>query len=378
MREKILKILHINCNYIRSDLHRLMLKQLDQLGYDNYVFVPCYDRRESIAPEEHNVKIVECFNKWDRLFFDYKQHKIIQTVEKMYDVKSFDLIHAYTLFTDGNCARKLSEKYGIPYVVAVRNTDVNDFFDKLIFLRNRGIKNLYNASKVFFLSNSYKKDVFERFIPESKRTTINEKSYVIPNGINDFWQANINGKKKPKIMHNPIRLLYVGGIDKNKNIEMTQKAMDILKERGIITQLTVVGKIVDNNVYQRIIEHSATVYHKPCNKEELQEIYQQNDLFVMPSIHESFGLVYAEALSCGLPVIYTEGQGFDGQFDEGYVGYHVNSSSPFSVADGIQCVLDNYSSLVKNTVPAALQFSWDKICEKYSEIYKGFGDKENG
>jgi len=373
-----LKILHINCNYIRSDLHRLMLKQLDQLGYDNYVFVPCYDRRESIAPEEHNVKIVECFNKWDRLFFDYKQHKIIQTVEKMYDVKSFDLIHAYTLFTDGNCARKLSEKYGIPYVVAVRNTDVNDFFDKLIFLRNRGIKNLYNASKVFFLSNSYKKDVFERFIPESKRTTINEKSYVIPNGINDFWQANINGKKKPKIMHNPIRLLYVGGIDKNKNIEMTQKAMDILKERGIITQLTVVGKIVDNNVYQRIIEHSATVYHKPCNKEELQEIYQQNDLFVMPSIHESFGLVYAEALSCGLPVIYTEGQGFDGQFDEGYVGYHVNSSSPFSVADGIQCVLDNYSSLVKNTVPAALQFSWDKICEKYSEIYKGFGDKENG
>lgn len=356
-----------------------MIKQLDQLGYDNQVFVPCYDKKESIVPEEHNVNIVECFNKWDRLFFDYKQHRILQTIKRIYDIKSFDLIHAYTLFTDGNCARKLSEEYGIPYVVAVRNTDVNDFFDKLVFLRNRGIKNLYNASTVFFLSSSYKKDVFDRFIPKAKKKVIDQKSYIIPNGINDFWQKNkSNELVKTRMLHTPIRLLYVGCIDKNKNIEMTQNAMDILKERGITTQLTVVGKVVDNSVYQRIINHTATVYHQPCNKEQLQEIYYQNDIYVMPSIHESFGLVYAEALSCGLPVVYSEGQGFDGQFEEGYVGYHVNSGSPFSVADGIQRIIEKYSSIVENTMQAATQFSWVKICDKYSNIYDCFGERENG
>jgi len=44
----------------------------------------------------------------------------------------------------------------------------------------------------------------------------------------------------------------------------------------------------------------------------------------MPSITETFGLVYAEALSQGLPVLYTRGQGFDRQFEEGEVGYAVD------------------------------------------------------
>ena len=44
----------------------------------------------------------------------------------------------------------------------------------------------------------------------------------------------------------------------------------------------------------------------------------------MLSIMETFGLVYAEAMSQGLPIIYTKGQGFDEQFDEGKVGYHAD------------------------------------------------------
>ena len=44
-------------------------------------------------------------------------------------------------------------------------------------------------------------------------------------------------------------------------------------------------------------------------------IFIVNDIFVMPSVTELL-LVYAEAMSQGLPVIYTRGQGFDGQFEE--------------------------------------------------------------
>ena len=41
----------------------------------------------------------------------------------------------------------------------------------------------------------------------------------------------------------------------------------------------------------------------------------------MPSITETFGLVYGEALSQGLLIIYTKGQGFDGQIKEKLAGY---------------------------------------------------------
>ena len=47
----------------------------------------------------------------------------------------------------------------------------------------------------------------------------------------------------------------------------------------------------------------------------------------MTSLGESFGLTYAEAMSQGVPVIYSKGQGFDGQFKEGVVGYHVDPLS---------------------------------------------------
>ena len=40
--------------------------------------------------------------------------------------------------------------------------------------------------------------------------------------------------------------------------------------------------------------------------------------FCLPSHAETFGLVYVEAMSQGLPIIY-EGQGFDKQFQDGEV-----------------------------------------------------------
>ena len=45
----------------------------------------------------------------------------------------------------------------------------------------------------------------------------------------------------------------------------------------------------------------------------------------MPSRYETFGLVYGEAMSQGLPIIYSKGQGVDGYFKEGTVGYGVVS-----------------------------------------------------
>lgn len=143
-------VLHINCNYIGTTLHQTMVEWLDKVGYYNEVFVPTYDKSLSVIVPDKNVCICECFYKWDRLFFDNKQRKIRKGLESRIEVKKFDLIHAYTLFTDGNCARKVSQKYGIPYVVAIRNTDVNIFFRFRPHLRRRGIQIMKDASAVFF------------------------------------------------------------------------------------------------------------------------------------------------------------------------------------------------------------------------------------
>jgi glycosyltransferase involved in cell wall biosynthesis len=76
-----------------------------------------------------------------------------------------------------------------------------------------------------------------------------------------------------------------------------------------------------------------------------------------------------EAMSQGLPVIYSKGQGFDCQFDEGLVGYHVDAYDAQSVADGIEKVIKNFGTISKNTISSARIFNWQEITNRYAKIY---------
>ena len=365
-----MRILHINCNYIGTTLHQLMVENLDALGYENQVFVPTYDKGETVIVPNKNVIISECFKKWDRLVFDYKQAKIKKSLIDKVKVDMFDCIHAYTLFTDGNCARNISKKYKIPYVVAVRNTDVNIFFAKLPYLRHRGIKIMRDAKAIFFLSESYRNQVFEKYVPKKYRSELLKKTRIIPNGIDDFWFNNLPIEKTRGDFPKEIKLVYAGRIDKNKNIPTTQEAMRILIEQGYNISLTVVGKIDNQAEYNRIVADQNTRVLPAMPKDKLIEVYRSADIFVMPSFTESFGLVYAEAMSQGLPVIYSQGQGFDGQYDNGIVGFSVDSHSAVSVADGIVNCIKNYYDISSRVVEKSKKFSWNKIIEHYCKIYR--------
>lgn len=363
-----MKVLHINCNYLGTTLHQKMIDTLSNYDIEGQVFVPTYDAKTTKIEPKDYVTVSECFKKWDRLLFDYKQSKIFKSVNSCYDFNTFDVIHAYTLFTDGNCAMKLSKQYNIPYVVAVRNTDVNSFFKKMVHLRSRGIKIMLNAKKIFFLSKAYMDEVFDKYVPLKFKNCLLDKSYIIPNGIDEFWLKNKQLSVRD-FSDKKINLIYAGRVDKNKNIPTTLKAVELLNGKGYKAQLTVVGDIADNNEFEKIQNSKYVIYISAKPKEKLTNIYRQNDIFVMPSFTETFGLVYAEAMSQGLPIIYSKGQGFDGQFEDGLVGYSVNSSSAKEIADAVEKIISNYKIISENCTQKCEKFDWEIIAQKYIDIY---------
>ena len=365
-----MRVLHLNTNYTYSALHQLMIEALEQTGnIDSHVFMSTFNKNLGVVTPRKNVCVCECVRKRDRLFFFHKQRKIRKALEKNIKVAGFDLIHAYTLFTDGNCARSISRKYGIPYVVAVRNTDVNAFFRLQPHLHGRGVQIMRDAAAVFFLSEAYRRQVFEKYVPEKYREEIRKKTYIIPNGIDEFWFSH--APEGPKTLgQGPVKLIYAGRIDSKKNIPTTQKAMALLRAQGYETTLTVVGKVKEPKVLETIQQDAWTTCLPAMPKEKLVAAYRSTDIFVMPSLYESFGLVYAEAMSQGLPVIYSRGQGFDKQFPEGQVGFAVDSRSPESVAEGIKKVIDNYAEIAANCIPSIEKFRWHSLCQAYSEVYK--------
>ena len=181
-----MNILHINCNYMDSQLHQNMIETLNKRKINNTVFVPLKKMEGHIVKPKDYVVPKVCFKNIDRFFYHIKQKKILKCVEDTFDIDSFSCFHAYTVFTDGNVARTLWKKTGIPYVVAVRNTDVNLFFKRLFYLRKTGINVLKDAKAIFFLSETYQKEVLDNYVPEKFKKQISEKSYIVPNGIDDF------------------------------------------------------------------------------------------------------------------------------------------------------------------------------------------------
>ena len=364
-----MKVLHINRHYLGTELHHNLIDKLNEVGVENWVFVPQKNANIKKSYIDERVKVVKCFNKFDSLFYHIKQIKIYSALTNTYDVKSFNLVHAYTVFTDGYSALRIKRKYNIPYVVAVRNTDVNDFFKKMPWLRRLGEKILLDAEKVLFLSKPYYDVVIKKYIHPENRDRVINKSLVIPNGIDDFWHKN-EGETHTCLNPELIQIICAGKINRNKNITTLQQALQILQEEGINTSLTLIGKIEDNTVFKKIQSIKPVTYIEPQPKEKLINYYRDADIFVMPSLTETFGLVYAEAMSQGLPIVYTKGQGFDGQFEEGEVGFHADARSPESVAEAIKRVAQHYNELCNRVIERSRRFSWDVICERYIEVYR--------
>ena len=368
-----MKIFHINCNYLATTLHQSLNEHLESLVVVNRIFTPFYPGfKQKVRPNE-NVCVCECFQKNDRFLFFIKQKKILRAAKSVFQEGEFACIHAHTLFTDGVCARSLSRESGLPYVVAVRNTDVNLFLQKRVLLRPLGLKVLRDASKVVFLSDSYRRKVLECYVPTRYREEINGKSVVIPNGIDDFWLSHkYTEKNPPAALEPPLRLLFAGRVLPGKNLRGVVSAVQQLRAKGYNAVFTVIGPHPDRALYEELKQYDFTEQKEPMEKEALIDAYRQADLFVMPSFHETFGLVYAEAMSQGLPVIYTSGEGFDNQFPDGTVGFAVNPHDPAQIADRILKAAADYCALSRRCLLNAERFRWDRIAETYSALYKEF------
>lgn len=364
-----MKVLHINSYYSCSSFYKnLYDKQIESgLDIDVYVSVPDSFNTTKLMLGEYTT-ISKNHGKYDRIIFQIKHKKIYDDIVKTYDISKYSLLHAHSLFSNGYIAYKLKKKYNVPYIVAVRDTDVNVFFKYMIYLRNLGIEILKEAEGVIFLSKTYRSFVIGKYIPNRLKKEIFSKSEIIPNGIDDFWLQN-KGASKILNKQKKINLLTVGLISRRKNQLITTKAINLLQRKGYKIKYTVVGKIEDKKVYRQIKDLPYVQYIPHTSKEELLDIYRENDIFVMPSITETFGLVYAEAMSQGLPVIYTRGQGFDGQFEEGEVGYSVNAMFTEELADKIILIGNNYNEISKRCIRLVDKFNWSTISNEYLKIY---------
>lgn len=370
-----MQVLHINSNYLTSRLHENLVERLDENNIKNTIFMPMKTEKNAEIKFESrfNVKNPLTFKHTDRYIFTWKQAKIYNQLLKVIDPSEYQLTHAHTLFTDGNIAYRLKRKYNIPYVVTVRGyTDIDGFFKVRWNLRNRGRKILKEASHIIFLSKIQRTELLNTYIKDNDlKEHIIQQSTIIPNGIDSFWFEN---EGQPKVIENEnnMNIISVGEIFKRKNQLTTIKVAEYLKTKyDVNVNLTFVGKIRDKEYYKKLLfEHKVSVkFHDFVPKEQLIELYRNNDIFILPSFQETFGLVYPEAMSQGLPVIYTKGQGFYEQFNEGYIGYGVDPNNIQDIVERVVDIQHSYNQFSLHAIKGYKKFNWNTLSRKVISIY---------
>ena len=364
-----MNILHIATDYSEGTLvYKNLITELNNHNCCNKVFVPLLKGRQAYRSDI--CKEIPCFNQMDRVLYFTKQKKLKDALVSEYNPYDFDLICAHTLFSTGYTAYKLNETYGIPYTVSVINTDVNVFFKKMVHLRSVGIKILKNASGIIFISKPYRDYVINNYVPKNLRKEFFDKSYIVPFSIDNFYFENQPQKKK-RVVDDGIKLVeVVRDFNRNKNLKTVVKAVEFLNQKERNTTLTLIGNIHSSRD-QELIDKYDFIKHIPfSDKEDLIKYLNEEDIFVMASHNETFGLVYAEAISQGLPVIYSRGQGFEGNFAEGEVGYSVESSSYEEIVDRVITICNDYDNMSERCLKNAKRFSSYNVAEEYIKIFK--------
>lgn len=372
-------ILHLANDYSGSEVYKNLCKEIDNLGFRQTIYTPIRSKSQvglnsfEFKCDQSKVYYSLILNRHiDRAVYPYKLFKLMKDVESKVDLNSIDIIHAHTWYSDGGVAYLLSKKYNIPFIVAVRSTDINIFHKYLLYLHPFSKSILRRSKKVVFINISYKRKLFTCV---SIKKIIKNKTEVIPNGVDSFWLNNSSKLNNKKNTSNYFNLLYIGTFIPRKNlIKLQQAVINLNKKSKFRLVLDIVGGGgKDEPRVLRIAQRNPnifTLHGKVVNKKQLLSIMKTCDAFVMPSVNETFGLVYVESLLQSLPLLYTKHEGIDGFYGSS-IGEKVDKGSIKDIETKLLLLVQN---LYKNKYSIPVDeirenHDWSLIAKKYMHIY---------
>lgn len=139
--------------------------------------------------------------------------------------------------------------------------------------------------------------------------------------------------------------LFVGRLVEVKNLDFLIKVFNDLKEYTLY--IAGFGKLES---YLKSIADDNIVFLGAIDNTKLTEIYQKNDVFILPSISESWGLVVEEALNNGMPVLVSDRVGCASEIVNETNGLIFKSNSESDLKDKIRQIsqVDYYNQLRQN------------------------------
>ena len=310
-------------------------------------------------------------------------------LEKFYDFiqkkYNFDFWHATFAYPVGVSIIKYCNKKNISYLVRAVGEDIQinkriNYGMRINKRINHEIcKWLPRAKILISISDSIKREYLNLGV---KLKNIKN----ISNGIDLNRIDNFSKKKKIRIRNSKIIFLSVGRYHKKKNFESLLDAAKQLSNKTENFLVNIVGTNVNDllpmikkmklhsfiNLYNST--HSSLISNKSKKfpSDEIFKFYMSSNVFIMPSILESFGIVTVEAMGFGLPIIIAKSPGNVDIVRNGKDALIYDGSSN-SLAKSMLEFINNkkireiYSRKSKKR---SRDFDWSTIVDRYVSLYR--------
>lgn len=196
--------------------------------------------------------------------------------------------------------------------------------------------------------------------------------HVIPQGIDEtFYSIKCNPQSNV--------ILCVGAIAPRKGHVYTVEMFNRLRAKGIDAKLRIVGSLADKAYYEQLKQKISESKYKNgisleanLPREELLKAYAVAKLFVLHSREESQGIVFAEAMATGLPVVATKIGGIPYVVEEGKSGLLCPYGDVNVMAQSAELLLTDenmWKEFSFNAKEVAKGYSWTDIAERIVELY---------
>ena len=156
---------------------------------------------------------------------------------------------------------------------------------------------VYHLMYKIMTSNSTVITLHDKLVKQNEGYVINSSS------LNDSWLSNIKNAELDKI-----KFLYIGRINPEKGI---YEFLKMFKKIEFDSEITIIGKAKNLIIQKRmndLIQNNPRIKFQGVvsNREKLKEIYDEHNIFILPSFTEGQPCVVDEALARRRPVLIFE------------------------------------------------------------------------
>ncbi|MDR2889783.1 MAG: glycosyltransferase family 4 protein [Lachnospiraceae bacterium] len=240
----------------------------------------------------------------------------------------------------------------------------------------------------FFLATGHPKDCIALAKSQLAEVFLRQKGFLNAKTVGvglDIanWATLDTGdiiERRTQRMDSTIQLIYVGKIEARRNLSFLISVYRNLLIRYANLHLTIIGTGEPGyvqtfiNSIKDLLDRGSITYTEKATQLELASIYSDADIFLFTSHYEIFGMVIAEAMYFGLPVVSSANGGASVLIENGISGWALPEFNEIDWVEKIGLLIDNkrlrQTMGHKASERINKDFIWSKLADNFINAYQ--------